>query len=82
MNFFTTTFSTTFTQCASETTEFGEIMQNKGHYALQDIDVKTFFYVFYSCHVFYVLNVFFIFRKFFKIKNVENLLSMQANSEI
>ena len=34
---------------------------------------KTFFYGF---------NVFFIFRTFLKINNVENLLSMQANSEI
>jgi len=31
---------------------------------------------------FYVFNVFFIFRTFFKIKSVENLLSMQANSKI
>jgi len=45
------------------------------------IDLKTF-YVFYSCHVFTFSNVFFIFRTFFKIKNVENLVSMQANSEI
>jgi len=42
---------------------------------------KTFFYVFYSCHVFYVFNVFY-FPHVFKNKNVENLLSMQANSEI
>jgi len=27
--------STAFTQCAPETTEFGEITQNKGHYAVQ-----------------------------------------------
>jgi len=27
--------STTFTQSAPEATEFGEIMQNKGHYAIQ-----------------------------------------------
>jgi len=27
--------STTFTQCAPEATEFGEITQNKGHYAVQ-----------------------------------------------
>ena len=33
MNFFTTTSSTTFTQCAPEATEFGEIMQNKDRYA-------------------------------------------------
>jgi len=34
VNFFTTS-STTFTQCAPEATEFGEIRQNKGHYAVQ-----------------------------------------------
>jgi len=28
--------STTFTQCAPEATEFSEIRQNKGHYAVQD----------------------------------------------
>jgi len=27
--------STTFTQCASETTKFGKITQNKGHFAVQ-----------------------------------------------
>ena len=27
--------STTFTQCAPEATEFGEITQNKGHYAVE-----------------------------------------------
>jgi len=27
--------STTFTQCVPEATEFGEITQNKGHYAIQ-----------------------------------------------
>ena len=32
---FTTTSSTTFTQCAPEATEFGELTQNKGHYAVQ-----------------------------------------------
>jgi len=31
---FTTTPSTTFTQYAPETTEFGEITQNKGHYTV------------------------------------------------
>ena len=35
VNFFTTTSSTTFTQCAPEATEFGKITQNKGHYAVQ-----------------------------------------------
>jgi len=30
-----TTSSTTFMQCAPEATEFGEITQNKGHYAVQ-----------------------------------------------
>jgi len=29
------TASTTFTQCEPEATEFGEITQNKGHYADQ-----------------------------------------------
>jgi len=28
-------FSTTFTQCAPDTTKFGKIMQNKGHFAVQ-----------------------------------------------
>ena len=27
--------STTFTQCAPETTEFSEVTQNKGHFAVQ-----------------------------------------------
>jgi len=27
--------STTFTQCASNATDFAEIMQNNGHYAVQ-----------------------------------------------
>jgi len=27
--------STTFTQCVAKATEFGEITQNKGHYAVQ-----------------------------------------------
>jgi len=35
VNFFTTTPSTTFMQCTPEATEFTEIMQNKGHYAVQ-----------------------------------------------
>ena len=35
VNFLTVTSSTTFTQCAPEATEFGEIMQNKGHYTAQ-----------------------------------------------
>ena len=35
VNFFTTTSSTTFTQCAPEATEFGEITQNNDHYAVQ-----------------------------------------------
>jgi len=33
--FFTKTSSATFTQCAPEATEFGEMMQNKGHYDVQ-----------------------------------------------
>jgi len=33
--FFRTISSTTFTQCVPEATEFGEIAQNKGHYAVQ-----------------------------------------------
>jgi len=28
-------YSTTFTQCTAKATEFGEISQNKGHYAVQ-----------------------------------------------
>jgi len=35
VNFFTTTSSTTFTQCAREATEFGEITQNNGHYPVE-----------------------------------------------
>jgi len=35
VNFFTTTSSTIFTQCGPEANEFGEITQNKGHYAVQ-----------------------------------------------
>jgi len=34
-NFFTTTSLTTFTQCALEATEFGEITQNKGPCVVQ-----------------------------------------------
>jgi len=33
--FFTTTSSTTITHCAPEATEFGEVTQNNGHYAVQ-----------------------------------------------
>ena len=36
VNFSTTTSSTTFTQGAPEATEFGELMQHKGHYVVQD----------------------------------------------
>ena len=35
VDFFTMTSSTTVTQCTPEATEFGEITQNKGHYAVQ-----------------------------------------------
>jgi len=35
VNFFAATSSTTVTQCASKATEFGEITQHKGHYAVQ-----------------------------------------------
>jgi len=35
VNFFTTTSSTTFTQCAPDATEFGEITPNMHHYAIQ-----------------------------------------------
>ena len=35
VNFFTATSSTTFKQCAPEATEFGEITQINGHYAIQ-----------------------------------------------
>ena len=45
------------------------------------VDVKKRFLRFYSCHVLRFKR-FFIFRTFLKIKNVENLLCMQANSEI
>ena len=53
-----------------------------GSGSAQPIDVKKRFYVFIIVTFFYVFNVFFILRTFFKIKNVENLLSMHANSEI
>jgi len=36
--------STTFTQCASETTKFGKITQNKGHYVVQIIQDHRFRY--------------------------------------
>ena len=45
------------------------------------IDVKNVFYVFLLLSRFYVFNVFY-FPYVFKIKNVENLLSLQDNSEI
>jgi len=32
--------STTFTQCAAKATEFGEITQNKGHYAVQGYSIS------------------------------------------
>jgi len=35
VNFLTTTPSTIFTQCTPEATEFGEITQNRGHYAVE-----------------------------------------------
>ena len=41
---------------------------------------KKRFFVFYYRQVFTFLT--FFFRTFFKIKNVENLLSVQANGEI
>ena len=51
--------------------------------SLCSIHVKNvFFTFFYSCHAFTFLTFFFIFRTFLKIKNAENLLSMQANSDI
>jgi len=37
VNFFYDTSSVTFMQCTLEATEFGEIMQNKSHYAVQVI---------------------------------------------
>jgi len=36
-----TTSSATFTQYALEATKFGEITQNKGHYAIQVTDFGT-----------------------------------------
>ena len=41
---FTTTSSTTFTQCAPKTTEFGEITQNKRRYAVQGHSRSTIWY--------------------------------------
>jgi len=35
VNFFTTTSSTSFTQCIPEATDVGEITQNMCHYAVQ-----------------------------------------------
>ena len=46
------------------------------------IDVKKRFLRFLFLSRFYVFNVFFNFPYLFKIKNVENWLSVQANSEI
>ena len=45
----------------------------------ETIDVKNVFTFFYSCHVFTFLT---FFPYVFKIKNVGNLLSIQASSEI
>ena len=36
--------STTFKQCAPESTKFGKITQNKGHYAVQVIQGHRFWY--------------------------------------
>jgi len=36
--------STTFMQCAAKATEFGEITQNKGHYAVQGHSSDRFWY--------------------------------------
>jgi len=44
VNFFSTTTSTSMTQCALEATEFREIMQDKGHYALKVIQGHGFSY--------------------------------------
>jgi len=44
VNFFATTSSTTFTQCAPEATEFGEITQNKGHCPFKVIQGHRFGY--------------------------------------
>jgi len=41
VNFFTT-FSAAFMQCAPKATEFGEITQNKAHYAVQVIQGHRF----------------------------------------
>ena len=56
VNFFTTTPSTTFMQCTPETTEFGEITQNKGHYAIRlclvlstNLALYKFLFVFFIC---------------------------------
>ena len=35
--------STTFTQCAPETTKFGKITQNKGHFAVQGHSMSPIF---------------------------------------
>jgi len=35
--------STTFTQCAPTSTEFAEITQNNGHYAVQDHSLSPIF---------------------------------------
>jgi len=42
VNFFATTSSTTFIQCAPEATEFSEVTQNKGHYTFKSFKVTDF----------------------------------------
>ena len=53
-----------------------------GAQSVCDIDVKKRFLTFLFLSRFLRFLTFFIFRTFFKIKNVESLFSMQANSEI
>jgi len=43
VNFFTTTSLATFTQFTPEATEFAEIMQNNGYYAIQGHSRSTNF---------------------------------------
>jgi len=48
---FTTTSSTIFTQCAPEATEFGEITQNNGHYAVQGYSMSPILVAIESSHM-------------------------------
>ena len=80
VNFFTTTSSTTSTQCTPEATEFGEIMQKQGHYAIQGFHLHNV----NACREMSVLldgqRIKYEHQPMAKLKNRNNLLMKLAGS--